>query len=78
MLQRNAQAEQQRQTRRGWSIDGRIAFNWIERDGPPVREPTGAASAPGLIQDILAMDSGWSVTLDYAPAGLRCTMLIME
>ena len=72
MLQRNAQSEQQRQTRRGWSIDGRLAFNWIERDGPPVRKPTR------LIQDILAMDSGWSVTLDYAPAGLRCTMLIME
>jgi hypothetical protein len=27
-------------------------------------------------QDILAAESGWNVTLDYAPAGLRCTMLI--
>ena len=78
MLQRNAQSEQQRQTRRGWSIDGCLAFNWIERDGPPVREPTRRGFGTRLIQDILAMDSGWSVTLDYAPAGLRCTMLIME
>jgi len=78
VLQRNAQAEQQRQTRRGWSIDGRLAFSWIERDGPPVREPTRRGFGNRLIQDILAMDSGWSVTLDYAPAGLRCTMLIME
>jgi PAS domain S-box-containing protein len=58
--------------------DGRIAFNWIERDGPPVRRPTRRGFGTRLIQDILAADSGWSVTLDYAPAGLRCTMLIME
>jgi PAS domain S-box-containing protein len=58
--------------------DGRIAFSWIERDGPPVRKPTRRGFGTRLIQDILALDSGWSVTLDYAPEGLRCTMLIVE
>ncbi len=58
--------------------DGRLAFSWIERDGPPVRKPTRRGFGTRLIQDILAMDSGWSVNLDYAPEGLRCTMLIVE
>jgi len=58
--------------------DGRIAFSWIERDGPPVHKPTRRGFGTRLIQDILALDSGWSVTLDYAPEGLRCTMLIVE
>jgi PAS domain S-box-containing protein len=61
-----------------WSreTDGRIAFNWVERDGPPVRAPTRRGFGTRLIQDILAAESGWTVTLDYAPAGLRCTMSI--
>jgi two-component sensor histidine kinase len=58
--------------------DGRISFSWIERDGPPVRKPVRRGFGTRLIQDILAADSEWSVTLDYAPAGLRCTMLIVE
>jgi two-component sensor histidine kinase len=58
--------------------DSRIAFSWIERDGPPVHKPTRRGFGTRLIQDILALDSGWSVTLDYAPEGLRCTMLIVE
>jgi hypothetical protein len=33
-------------------------------------------AATRQIQDILAAESGWSVTLDYAPAGLRCAMRI--
>lgn len=63
-----------------WSRQGddRIAFSWIECDGPPVRKPTRRGFGTRLIQDILAADSGWSVTLDYFPAGLRCTMLIEE
>jgi PAS domain S-box-containing protein len=58
--------------------DGRISFSWIERDGPAVRKPVRRGFGTRLIQDILAADSEWSVTLDYAPAGLRCTMLIVE
>jgi two-component sensor histidine kinase len=43
-----------------------------------VRKPNRRGFGIRLIQDILAMDSGWSVNLDYAPEGLRCTMLIVE
>jgi len=43
-----------------------------------VRKPTRRGFGTRLIQDILAMDSGWSVNLDYAPEGLGCTMLIVE
>jgi hypothetical protein len=35
-------------------------------------------AATHLIQDILAAESAWSVTLDYAAAGLRCTMRIAD
>jgi PAS domain S-box-containing protein len=75
-----ALSEKQGRLEVSWSRqdDGRIAFTWIERDGPPVRKPVRRGFGTRLIQDILAADSGWSVTLDYAPAGLRCTMLIVE
>ncbi|MGN6572833.1 MAG: sensor histidine kinase [Pseudolabrys sp.] len=61
-----------------WSrgADGRIALDWIERGGPPVAKPSRRGFGSRLIQDILAADSGWRVTLDYAPEGLTCTMLI--
>jgi two-component sensor histidine kinase len=58
--------------------DGRIWLSWIESEGPPVRKPERRGFGTRLIQDILAADSGWTVTLDYAPGGLRCTMLIVE
>jgi two-component sensor histidine kinase len=61
-----------------WSVqdDGRILFRWIERDGPPVTKPTRRGFGTKLIQDMLASDAGWTVTLDYLPTGLRCTMII--
>jgi PAS domain S-box-containing protein len=61
-----------------WSrdADGGISFSWVERDGPAVSKPIRRGFGTRLIQDILAAESGWNVTLDYAPAGLRCTMLI--
>jgi PAS domain S-box-containing protein len=61
-----------------WSIenDGSILFTWAERDGPPVTKPTRRGFGTKLIQDMLASDAGWTVTLDYLPTGLRCTMII--
>jgi two-component sensor histidine kinase len=56
--------------------DGRIALTWVERGGPTVAKPTRRGFGTRLIQDILAADSGWRVTLDYAPEGLSCTMHI--
>ena len=57
-------------------LDGRIALDWVERGGPPVAKPTRRGFGSRLIQDILAADSGWRVTLDYAPEGLTCRMVI--
>jgi two-component sensor histidine kinase len=41
-----------------------------------VSKPTRRGFGTRLIQDILANDTGWTVTLDYPPEGLRCTMVI--
>jgi len=56
--------------------DGLIAFRWSERDGPVVREPARRGFGTRLIQDILAAESGWTVTLDFSPSGLQCAMRI--
>jgi two-component sensor histidine kinase len=56
--------------------DGDIALDWIERGGPPVVKPGRRGFGSRLIQDILAADSGWRVTVDYAPEGLTCRMVI--
>jgi PAS domain S-box-containing protein len=56
--------------------DGTVSFQWTERDGPVVEKPTRRGFGTRLIQDILAAESGWTVALDYFPAGLRCTMRI--
>ena len=56
--------------------DGSIALDWIERGGPPVVKPSRRGFGSRLIQDILAVDSGWRVTVDYAPEGLTCRMVI--
>jgi two-component sensor histidine kinase len=61
-----------------WSrLDGGgIRFSWIERDGPVVAKPVRRGFGTRLIADILAAESGFSVDLDYDPAGLRCVMSI--
>ena len=55
--------------------DGRVLFEWRERDGPPVKPPSRRGFGSRLIQDILAGDSQWTVTLDYRPTGVVCTIL---
>src|SRR5262249_7478418 len=56
--------------------DGVTASRWTERGGPEVKAPARRGFGTRLIQDILAAESGWTVTLDYLPSGLRCTMRI--
>jgi PAS domain S-box-containing protein len=53
-----------------------VAFHWTEHGGPVVRKPERRGFGTRLIKDILAAESGWTVTLDYFPSGLQCTMLI--
>jgi PAS domain S-box-containing protein len=56
--------------------EGTFSFRWTERDGPVVETPTRRGFGTRLIQDILAAESGWTVTLDYCPSGLQCVMRI--
>jgi PAS domain S-box-containing protein len=62
----------------GWTRedDGVVSFRWAERDGPQVKTPARRGFGTRLIQDILAAESGWTVTLDFSPSGLRCAMRI--
>jgi PAS domain S-box-containing protein len=61
-----------------WSVqeDERILLSWTEDGGPPVITPKRRGFGTRLIQDILANETGWTVTLDFLSTGLRCTMVI--
>jgi two-component sensor histidine kinase len=62
-----------------WSGEGEtVRFDWIESGGPPVAAPTRRGFGTKLIQDLLANDTGWSVSLDYAPGGLRCRIVMQQ
>jgi len=62
-----------------WSGEGEtVRFDWIESGGPPVAAPTRRGFGTKLIQDLLANDTGWSVSLDYATAGLRCRIVMQQ
>lgn len=54
----------------------KIVLRWIERGGPPPQPPTRVGFGTRLIRDLLAQETGWQVSLDYAPQGLQCTMMI--
>lgn len=56
--------------------DGKLFLRWIERGGPPPQPPTRVGFGTRLIRDLLAQETGWQVSLDYAPQGLQCTMTI--
>lgn len=54
-----------------WRLDGEtLTMNWVERDGPPVRQPErqgfGAIVTGAMVKQTL----GSEVQLDYAPSGL--------
>jgi two-component sensor histidine kinase len=50
-----------------------IVLRWIERDGPPVAPPT----RKGLGSRLLVRQGGLDeVEVQFAPAGLRCTMVV--
>lgn len=54
--------------------DGFVRLSWIESDGPPVRTPTRQGFGTKMIAAVFAAETGWSVQLQFAPEGLRCTM----
>ena len=56
-----------------WAIEnGLLVLQWSEAGGPPVAQPTRSGFGTRLINRALAADLGGTVTLDYAPDGVRC------
>jgi len=64
-----------------WSVSieadaHRLRFEWIEREGPPVRPPTRKGFGSRLLEHVLARQIGAEVTVDYDPAGLRARIVV--
>ncbi|WP_257169797.1 sensor histidine kinase [Bradyrhizobium sp. SRS-191] len=53
---------------------GMVRLVWTERDGPLVRKPTRRGFGTKMITRMFGSETGWSVTLDFDPGGLRCAM----
>jgi PAS domain S-box-containing protein len=59
----------------GWSTaGGRLRLEWREAGGPPVTRPTRRGFGSRMIERGLAAELAGTVTIDYAPAGLVCTV----
>ncbi|WP_439815448.1 HWE histidine kinase domain-containing protein [Zavarzinia sp. CC-PAN008] len=61
-----------------WALDGagNCVLDWVEQGGPRVVPPTRQGFGSALIQATLGHDLGGSVTVDYAPDGLRARLVI--
>ena len=59
-----------------WIVEerGLVRLSWTERNGPLVRKPTRQGFGTKMIATVFGSESGWSIDLDFDPAGLRCTM----
>jgi two-component sensor histidine kinase len=49
-------------------------LRWQERGGPPVVPPSRKSFGSRLIERSLAAEFGGTVTMDYAPTGVVCTV----
>jgi PAS domain S-box-containing protein len=54
----------------------RMRLEWRERDGPTVAPPTRKGFGARLLHDDLAQDLRGEVCVDYAPAGMVCTIVM--
>lgn len=52
-----------------------LAIDWTEADGPPVEVPSRRGFGTRLIERGLSAELRSSVTLDFCPSGLKCTIL---
>lgn len=52
----------------------RLALNWREANGPPVKPPTRRGFGSRLIEDQLAVELDGEVRCEFAPAGLICAI----
>jgi two-component sensor histidine kinase len=51
-----------------------LRIEWTERDGPPVVAPKRHGFGTRFIEGSVASELQGKATLDFAAAGLRCTM----
>jgi len=58
--------------------DGRrqLRIDWVEQGGPPVVEPAQRSFGSKLIEGSIAAELGGSAKLHFAPAGLRCEIVV--
>jgi two-component sensor histidine kinase len=59
-----------------WRLDdsGLVHLTWTETEGPLVNQPARRGFGTRMITSIFGTGAGWSVNLDFDPAGLRCSM----
>jgi len=62
-----------------WEVEShesgrKLHLEWIERDGPPVAEPTRRGFGSTLLQRVLTAQVQAQIDIDYQPTGLRFTM----
>jgi PAS domain S-box-containing protein len=58
-----------------WKVtDGRTRLVWTEFGGPPVSPPQRRGFGSRMLERALAGELGGSVTLEFAPSGLCCTI----
>jgi PAS domain S-box-containing protein len=55
---------------------GRLAIEWQELGGPPVREPTQPGYGTSIIRELIPFELGGTANLDFATNGLQCRMEI--
>jgi two-component sensor histidine kinase len=54
--------------------DPHVVLRWVERDGPPVKEPLQTGFGSTLIREGFAAQLGGSATLAFEPDGLACVL----
>ena len=55
---------------------GRLAIEWQELGGPPVREPTQLGYGTSIVRQLIPFELGGTADLVFAANGLRCRMEI--
>lgn len=64
----------------GWALteSSQLIITWRESGGPSVETPTSKGFGSRMIERALAADLGATVSFDYAPTGLVCTIIAAE
>ncbi|WP_426038663.1 HWE histidine kinase domain-containing protein [Brevundimonas sp. DC300-4] len=58
------------------SDDGSLILTWRETGGPTVMAPTRRGFGSSLIERALALETGGRATIDYAPTGVICEIML--